>query len=73
MLAVGSIQPSNVANISLEDPLLFVGGMIEGLVGDNNLTEIQSCFTDADQVLNDLEKIVQAIDDQKWIRAGMDV
>lgn len=71
-LAVGPIENANEANINLEAPLLFVGGIMEGLVGDNNLTELSTCFTDADSVVQSVESIVAAVEGSKWIKAGME-
>ena len=45
---------------------------MEGLVGDNNLTELSTCFTDADSVVESVESIVAAVEGSKWIKAGME-
>ena len=56
-LAVGPIENS-AANMPLQAPVLFVGGLLEGLVGDNHLTEIQTCFTDGEQTVDDVAAVV---------------
>ena len=58
------------ANFDLKAPLLFVGGLMEGLVGDNHLTEFSSCFTDAEAVVKDVEAVVTDVKGKHWIKAA---
>ena len=71
-LAVGPMKPSyeTEVNMDLEAPFLFVGGLMEGLVGDNHLTEISSCITDAEAVVKDVEAVVGDVESKKWIKAA---
>ena len=71
-LAVGPMKPAYEvdANMPLDAPLLFVGGLMEGLVGDNHLTELSSCFTDAEAVVKDVETVVQDVEGKKWVSAA---
>ena len=68
-LAVGPMKPAYEvdANMPLDAPLLFVGGLMEGLVGDNHLTELSGCFTDAEAVVKDVETVVQDVEGKKWV------
>jgi len=70
-LAVGPMKPSYEldANMNLEAPFLFVGGLMEGLVGDNHLTELSSCLTDAEAVVKDVETVVQDVEAKSWVKA----
>ena len=71
-LAVGPMKPAYEvdANLDLKAPLLFVGGLMEGLVGDNHLTEFSSCFTDAEAVVKDVEAVVTDVKGKHWIKAA---
>jgi len=40
------------ANYFLEPEVEFLGGLLEGLVIDSNLTEISTCVTDAQSVVD---------------------
>jgi len=51
--------------------LEFVGGLLEGLVSDNHLTEIQTCVTDSESVVNDVEALVADLKAGKKIKAAM--
>ena len=57
----------------LDAPLLFVGGLLEGMVGDNHLTEISTCFTDGEATVTDVEAIVKAVEAGHWFKAAEDV
>jgi len=39
----------------IQAPFQFVGGLVKGLVGDNNLTELQTCATDSGAVVTAVE------------------
>ena len=71
-LAVGPMKPAYEvdANVDLKAPLLFVGGLMEGLVGDNHLTEFSSCFTDAEAVVKDVEAVVKDVEAKHWFTAA---
>ena len=71
-LAVGPIE-NGVANMPLQAPVLFVGGLLEGLVGDNHLTEISTCYTDGEQTVNDVAAVVKAVEAGHWFKAAEDV
>ena len=43
---------------------------MEGLVGDNHLTELSSCLTDAEAVVKDVESVVTDVEGKKWIQAA---
>ena len=70
-LAVGPIQSDEMANFSLKPELDFVGGLLAGLVQDNHLTEISTCVTDSESVVNDVEKLVSDIKAGNKIKAAM--
>ena len=70
-LAVGPISNS-IPNMPLDAPLLFVGGLLEGMVGDNHLTEISTCFTDGEATVTDVEALVKAIEAGHYVRAAED-
>ena len=70
-LAVGPIESNEVANLNLMPELEFVGGLLEGLVSDNHLTEIQTCVTDSEGVVNDVEALVADLKAGKKIKAAM--
>lgn len=73
-LAVGPIQSANdAANMPLDAPFLFLGGLLEGMVGDNNLTEIQTCVTDAEGVVSQVEGIVADLEAAHFFKAAEDV
>ena len=57
-LAVGPIEQATAINMPLDAPLLFVGGLLEGLVADNHLSEISTCALDAEGVVGDVEKVI---------------
>ena len=72
-LSVGPVKPVpslDDANMDLKAPLLFVGGLMEGLVGDNHLTEFSSCFTDAEAVVKDVEAVVTDVKAKHWFTAA---
>jgi len=71
-LAVGPIE-NGVANMPLQAPVLFVGGLLEGMVGDNHLTEISTCFTDGEQTVDDVAAIVKAIEAGHYFKAAEDI
>jgi len=72
--AVGPIQTSTGdANMPIQAPVLFAGGLLEGLVGDNHLTEISTCFVDGEQTVNDVAAIVKAVEAKAWFKAAEDV
>ena len=66
-LAVGPIASNEVANLNIKAPIEFVGGLLEGLVGESHLDEITTCFTDGDAVVDDISAIVEEIEAGKWI------
>jgi len=68
-LAVGPI-PTASANMPLDAPILFLGGLMEGLVQDNHLTEIATCATDAEGLVNEVEGLVSAIEKGNWFFAA---
>ena len=69
-LAVGPIEPVEYANMPLEAPILFLGGLVEGLVSENHLTEISTCAVDADQTVVDVEDLVGDVLAGHWFRAA---
>ena len=71
-LAVGPIQ-NGIPNMPLDAPLLFVGGLLEGMVGDNHLTEISTCFADGEATVTDVEAVVKAVEAGHWFKAAEDV
>jgi len=54
----------------LDAPLLFVGGLLEGMVADNHLTEISTCFTDGEATVTDVEALVKAVEAGHWVFAA---
>lgn len=46
----------------IQAPVLFVGGLLYGMVSDNHLTEITTCVTDGEQIVGDTSKIISAIE-----------
>lgn len=71
-LAVGPIE-NGIPNMPLDAPILFVGGLLEGMVADNHLTEISTCFTDGEQTVDDVEELVKAIEAGHMFKAAEDI
>ena len=70
-LAVGPIKSTNEAsNLTIKPELEFVAGLLEGLVGDNHLTEISTCVTDSESVVTEVENLVADLKAGKKIRAA---
>ncbi len=69
-LAVGPIEPVNEANMPLEAPVLFLGGMLEGLVSENHLSEISTCAVDAESTVVEVEDLVGDVLAGHWFRAA---
>jgi len=69
-LAVGPISSNEVPNMPIDAPFLFVGGLLEGMVGDNHLTEITTCVTDGETIVGDVENVVQALEAGSWLQAA---
>lgn len=69
VLAVGPV-PTASANMPLDAPILFLGGVLEGLVQDNHLTAIATCATDAEGVVDEVEGLVSAIEKGNWFFAA---
>ena len=57
----------------IDAPFLFLGGLLEGMVGDNHLTEIQTCVTDSEGVVTQVEGVVKDIEAGHWFKAAEDV
>ena len=70
-LAVGPITPTESVNLSIKPELQFIEGLVVGLVGDNNLTEISTCVTDAEGVVTDVEALVADLKSGSHIKAVM--
>lgn len=70
-LAVGPIKTADYANLSLMPEIDFLGGLLEGLVQDNHLTEISTCVTDGSALVDDVEKLVSDLKAGNKIRAAM--
>ena len=74
VLAVGPIaSTSAAANMPIDAPFLFLGGLLEGMVGDNHLAEVQTCVTDAEGVLTQVEGVVADMEAGHWFKAAEDV
>jgi len=75
VLAVGPIQPLNEipANMPLDAPILFVGGLLQGMVGDNHLTEISTCVADGEGIVGNVANVVKALEAKAWFKAAEDV
>jgi hypothetical protein len=72
-LAVGPIASNEVPNMPIEAPVLFVGGLLKGMVGDNHLTEITTCVTEGEGILGDVANVVKALEAGAWFKAAEDV
>lgn len=57
-------------NMPLDAPILFLGGLLEGLVAENHLTEISTCAVDAEATVVDVEDLVSDVLGGKWFRAA---
>jgi len=68
-LAVGPIE-NGIPNMPLDAPILFVGGLLEGMVADNHLSEISTCFTDGEQTVDNVEALVKAVEAGHWFKAA---
>ena len=72
-LAVGPIEPVLMGaepNMPLDAPILFLGGLMEGLVQENHLTEISTCAVDAEATVVDVEDLVGDVLAGRWFRAA---
>jgi len=71
--AVGPIQTGNeaVANLSVKAPIEFMAGMLDGLVGENHLTEMATCATDGETLLDDVEALIADLKAHKMVAAGL--
>ena len=58
MVTPSEILRLHASNMPIQAPFQFVNGLVNGLVGLNDLEEIQKCSTDATVVVNDVEKVV---------------
>ena len=73
-LAVGPIQSTEeIANINLKPEEEFIAGLLMGFIGDNHLSEIQACVTDAEKIFDDVEKTVKDVSSGSWSSAAGDV
>ena len=70
-LAVGPIQSSQYANLSIKPELQFMEGLMAGLVKDNNLTEIATCATGTEGVVDDVEKLVADLKAGNHVKAAL--
>lgn len=57
----------------IQAPVLFVGGLLYGMVADNHLSEISTCVTDGEQIVGDVSNIVAAIEEGSWFKAAKEV
>jgi hypothetical protein len=69
--AVGPIKTdANEAVNALPAPILFIGGMLEGLVAENHLAEITTCVTDGESTVADVESLLADFEAGHMIRAA---
>jgi hypothetical protein len=52
----------------IQAPFEFVDGLIVGMIGDNNLYEIQDCIVDAEDVVTAVEAIVVDLEQHKHLK-----
>lgn len=57
----------------IQAPFQFVGGLVKGLVGDNNLTELQTCATDSGAVVAAVEQVVKDLLNHQHLKLITDV
>ena len=69
-LAVGPMKADVVKGINVKAPVEFVGGLLEGLISENHLDEIQTCVTDSEGLVSNIEELVQDIEAKNLIKAG---
>ena len=74
MLAVGPMQPELYqTSVSLPDvkgPVEFLAGVLDGLVGENHLDQIQTCATDAESLVPEIEELISDIEAKHMIKGA---
>ena len=69
--AVGPIETTGYAAVNgLPAPILFIGGMLDGLVADNHLAEITTCVTDGESTVADVEALLADFEAGHMIKAA---
>ena len=58
------------ANLNIEAPFLFLGGFLDGMAVDNNLAELQTCGTDAEVFVTDVEALIADLNAGDMIKAA---
>merc|ERR1712060_914257 len=72
-LATGGIKTEmsyEEANLNIEAPFLFLGGFLDGMAVDNNLAELQTCGTDAETFVTDVEALIADLNAGDMIKAA---
>ena len=72
-LATGGIKTQmsyEEANLNIEAPFLFLGGFLDGMAVDNNLAELQTCGTDAEVFVTDVEALIADLNAGDMIKAA---
>ena len=63
-VAIGPVKAPSLGGLPFPIKAVpeFIGGLLEGFVGDNNLTEIQNCVKSVENdSVEDIEKIIQDV------------
>jgi len=47
----------------------FLAGMIYGFTGDNELPEIEACYTGGEEIISDSQKLLDELKAEDWVQA----
>lgn len=69
-LVVVSVSARQQLSTDAKAPADWVAGFIYGMTEDNQLTEIEACFNDSDQIVKDMATLAEDLKNHKWIDAA---
>jgi hypothetical protein len=69
-LAVGPIKAYKGIPKKVAAPVEFLGGLLEGLIQENQMDELATCVTDAEGLVDNVEELVKDVEAKQMIRAA---
>ena len=60
-------QSKMTYGLDVKEPIEFLGGLLDGMIGDNHLAELQHCETDAEAVLKNADLAFKCLRDRDYV------